>query len=139
MNTQRLLLPLLLVAICATACVSRTQRSPAISGNIIDSNTRAPLAGTRVTIRPDYGPAKSTVADSAGHFVLPVSKQVTFSKIVAKEGPYMGVISFEKEGYRGADVSFLAVTTSENLGTVLLTRGSKPAPAKHSVSLEKKF
>ncbi len=139
MNIRRQLLPLFLAAISCTACVSRTARSPVISGSVIDADTHTPLAGARVTVIPDYGPPKTATVGSDGKFAVEVSHEISFASISAKEGPYMGVISFQQKGYGRVDLSFFSLSHAENMGTVILRKRPASVHPKKSLKDSKKF
>jgi len=79
--------------------------TPVVEGTVVDSRTKAPVAGARITVASTYGGAHATVtSDASGKFRAYASTQASwyYFTLLNIEGVCEGQFSVESDGYRAS-------------------------------------
>jgi hypothetical protein len=118
------------------------ERSPKVSGRVIDSKTHQPLAGALISLHKH--PDLNSTSDASGHFVLRGTKNFHLFTILGicstsfPEGKYYGdTLDLKKDGYHSLQIDArkylpagLTNTNGSNLTLrdVFLIPSSEPQP-----------
>ncbi len=117
-----------LLGLLLSACVPmRVNRSPGVSGTVVDAKTHAPLAGANIEVWQNWVSsyaaerttnAPSVKSDNEGHFVLPPLRGWAYD-VGTAAGPALGGLVVRHDGYEPAFIRFGARSTT-NIGIIRL-------------------
>src|SRR5436189_3973965 len=111
---KRTTLLLTLALLCTGCCPLRFTTSPGASGRVLDSQTRAPIAGAEVVVsRSTYPPPSAEEAfsnhrssivstDTAGQFSIPPQHGWNLFVLPIDAFPPFGLLVVKRNGYQAA-------------------------------------